>query len=258
MVLFASLLLVAFITGAPFTMNTQARAAEHLACRPTQRDASGFGLSGRVGAGRLTLCGDVLLRVLAPPPKLPASGPAKPPVSKVLPKTPSAPVPVRPIIHPKGWVNRWASTIAVRPARVLLKVAAQHSSSKGLRVQLSANAGIHYRRGWLLGRAIVVRFTPSSVTWFVDHVRKTGSRTFLATLKLGQVHSAYVETTYSSTIRLAAMNTWRSQAGSIRVLSNRVWFGANTVRRKTPRTLRDWTTVFVNGDCQLDPSAFGC
>jgi hypothetical protein len=251
-----SLLIVAAALANPFSAPSRSEAMPRpAACKPLSRDTSGFGLQTRVGVGRVNLCGDVFLKVIAPKPK--PNPPA--PVSQPIPVAKIKPIVVvkpKPVVHPKGWVNRWATSITVRPSALSLRVAGQHTTRSGLAVRLVSSASVHYKRGWLLGRAVVVRFTPAGSTWFVDHLRRAAGRQLRGTFAIGKVHSAIVQTYFSVAVTLVAKPGWLPQPGRILVRSKPAWFGQPA--KPPPGSAGLEQTYFVNLDCIVNPAGVAC
>lgn len=239
------------VTANPFLPDSPAVRAAELGCRPSNRDSSGFGLVSKVGGGRVSVCGDVLLKV-KPAPVTPKVDPAPPLAEPVQPIAHPAP----PVVHPKGWVNRWSRILVVRPKTLAARVVATRLVGKRLLSRFANDAAVHYKRGWLLGRAIVVRFTPVSWAWFVDHRRRSGARAMSVTVSAGAVHSAQVAVQYAVDLRASGSQIWQRQPGRIRVPAKPLWFGKS--RSWRARTNSSMQTYFVTFDCLQVPVSVGC
>lgn len=232
-----------------------ALAQSSITCRPAARDGSGFGLESRVASGRVSLCGDVLVKV-KPAPEVPKVAPNPAPV--IVPKALAKPIakPVSPIKHPRGWVNRWSSTIVVRPLPLRARLLGARLNAGRLVASVSSSASVHYKRGWLLGRPVVVRFTPASWLWRVDHRPRHGRKVLRVVAASRAIHSAVSVVGYRVDVRLADSSTWMRQQGRITLESKPVWFGLARSVQAAPATKR--VTFFVNSDCRQRPGGPGC
>ncbi len=244
------------LTADPFFSEAREPAAA-LDCRPSSRDGSGFGLESRVGAGRVSLCGDVLLKLKpAPPAAKPEPMLAPKPAPRVIAKPMPISQPAPPVVHPKGWVNRWSRTVVVRPAPLAARVVATRVVGVRLIARLASSASVHYKRGWLLGRSIVVRFTPTAWSWSVDHRRHFGRRTTVVNVPTGAIHSAVAQVHFAADVRLATSKTWMRQRGRIVLAAKPVWFGKS--RAWHARVSPGHRTYFVAFDCTQHPTGIGC
>lgn len=245
------------IAANPFLAEVHRASATPFDCRPSSRDGSGFGLESKVGAGRVSLCGDVLLKLKPAPP---AAKPDPKLLPKPAPKKIAKPEPIKrplpPVVHPKGWVNRWSRSVVVRPEPLAARVVATRVVGARLIARLASNASVHYKRGWLLGRSIVVRFTPTSWSWRIDHRRESGHHITVVNVPTGAIHSAVAQVHYAADVRLATSKTWMRQRGRIVLASKPVWFGRS--RTWHPRVSLGHRTYFVTFDCTQNPLGLGC